>query len=305
VIEGGELDSVLEYKLKAVFDEVVSLTQGKIVNANISKTRYPTVRGLLNILNAIHIAVVINMAPFFLLYILSRASYLVSSSASGDGIDMLLAYSRLIESIKKIIAAYVLLMLFVIRTMSSFKSLLTLPMRLGGELGYKFFLTANQKMQFDLDVKFSQIQRPSFCHKPTDFIRVALSSFDNQSYDCFGVTGLSILMLLLKNIEASVEIFYPTGEGNLLIGHAYCVLNKEDSSERNISRWNDDAFIFDPWYELLISVKEIKQSNNFLEKYPLLSIENKRSCRFLLDRSCLDATTSNFADHFKKEWRWV
>lgn len=101
-----------------------------------------------------------------------------------------------------------------------------------------------------------------------------LMGIKNKIFDCVSMAALLTLKLIEQEIPFAIERVIKNG--NDFDGHSYLIVNRDPESElTNIATWNDNCLILDPWYEVFISAKEIKQNKEFLLKYPLLNPHDK------------------------------
>jgi hypothetical protein len=96
----------------------------------------------------------------------------------------------------------------------------------------------------------------------------------NKIFDCVSMAALLTLKLIEQEIPVTIERVIKNG--NNFDGHSYIIVNRDAKSTlTNSDTWNDNCLILDPWYEVFVSAKEIKQNKEFLLKYPLLNPHDK------------------------------
>jgi hypothetical protein len=97
----------------------------------------------------------------------------------------------------------------------------------------------------------------------------------NEVFDCISVAGLVTLKLVNAKFPGSIERLVKLG--NYSDGHSYIVVNRSAQSNlNNINSWNDNCLIIDPWYNIFISIADMKSKNsNLLLSHPLLDPQDK------------------------------
>ncbi|WP_342219411.1 hypothetical protein [Rickettsiella endosymbiont of Miltochrista miniata] len=101
-----------------------------------------------------------------------------------------------------------------------------------------------------------------------------LMGIKNKVFDCVSMAALLTLKLIEQEMPITIERVIKNG--NNFDGHSYIIINRDaESVLTNIDTWNDNCLIMDPWYEVFVSAKEIKQNKEFLLKYPLLNPYDK------------------------------
>lgn len=101
-----------------------------------------------------------------------------------------------------------------------------------------------------------------------------LLSLKNNAFDCVSISVLVILSLIEKELPCIIQRARAL-PGNL--SHFYTMVNLSESSDfQQVSTWNDDAILLDPWYRISITAKALKADKDFFENYPLLDPKNKK-----------------------------
>ncbi len=112
-----------------------------------------------------------------------------------------------------------------------------------------------------------------------DAIMRGLFGLKNKSFDCVSISALVMLKLIEQQIPASIMRVRPddTGGNPSIKSHHYVLVNFSSGCKlRDVTTWNDDAILIDPWYGICISAKEIKENKeNFFNLYPLLDPSDK------------------------------
>lgn len=254
----SEKDS-LGQTLKGLLSEISAIIEGCVVNKSLARTSYPNITLLKSKCYDYERRTRMVMLPWLLLTELLRFAYQDSYlhclfELVVSYVICLLAFARLKED----------------RLAFDLSDYCALP-------GSERLLTPTERDAYALSQRFSQVQRPRFCQTPADFIDAAISSVCNQAHDCFSTTGLSILYFVNEKLDKDVFVFYPSGWARSAEQHAFCVVNLicHDKDRANFNNWNDDAYLFDPWYGICMSVVSIKADPYFFTNYPLLCVDGK------------------------------
>lgn len=111
----------------------------------------------------------------------------------------------------------------------------------------------------ELEEMYKIKQIPVLIHES---IVLALSALKYKSFDCMGISALILLKLIEKNNNYTLKWYYKLGSD--FDGHNFIVAEQ-----------NNNGFVPDAWYDVCTDVLQIHAKNEFLLKYPLLSLEDK------------------------------
>jgi hypothetical protein len=264
-------------KLVPAFAAVKKAIAGKVVNHSMTQVRHATIEGL--------------RATF--------KEYDVSTRMNFGVVIALFACFRLFKAgslalvLGEVIAIYAAIMFIYMRMGDARLHRYRIPGL--AHIGYRWALTNSEQHQSDLERRFYSGKRPSISDA-IGISRCGIVGVKCDVYDCIAIAGLSVIHLINEKFQYPCEVFHPTGQGNLLTGHAYCVINRTCGDPLNYMTWNDDCYIFDPWYDVLISIKEAKKfPGGLLNRYPLLRTDNKWRFNFNPADSQYDRLKEEFA----------
>lgn len=137
--------------------------------------------------------------------------------------------------------------------------------KLAGPLGALWFINC------DLIPAFND-QRISFYEK--DSIMRAFFGLKNGVFDCVGIAGLVMLLLLEKKISVRIEKVRNAALDTMFT-HCFIIVNRTQGKITDMASWNHDCMIVDPWYGLCLFIHEIRKDADFFTKYPLLDMNEK------------------------------
>jgi hypothetical protein len=96
-----------------------------------------------------------------------------------------------------------------------------------------------------------------------------LFGLQNSSFDCVSISALVMLALIEQQIPFTIMRIKPANPS--VYSHHYVIVNLSPQSKlRDVTTWNDDTILVDPWYGICTSAKEIKGDRDFFNRYPLL-----------------------------------
>lgn len=120
-------------------------------------------------------------------------------------------------------------------------------------------------------------------------------------FDADGIAGIVLAAATLKNVDCKIELFRTPDQIDL--PHAFVVFNRGQSDPSNVSTWNDDAYILDPWHQpdgVFLSVNEIKSQQDFFDRYPFLKTANQQVAD-VLQPANMQNTLNEFKTNFQEQ----
>ena len=165
-------------------------------------------------------------------------------------------------------------------------------------IGASYLLDSSQSRQVILEQKFNKTLRQTELAGPRgalwfincdlipafhdsnigfyekDSIMRALFGLKNGVFDCVGIAGLVMLLLLEKKISARIEKVRNKAL-DTVFAHCFIIVNRTQGKITDMESWNRDCMIVDPWYGLCLFIHEIRKDPDFFTKYPLLDMNEK------------------------------